>query len=268
MYPKSWAISPGQQRKFGRQWIRSRVRRAHEHLNKPVYLGEFDRLAGNRADSYWNWYDTLDRTDADGALFWGLTTRGYFQSGDPHSFQPDEEPRLADAIQSFSDTADEKSGGGGFSRSAPSSSGGGPVGDGVHKVINAKSGKLLTVAHAQRHNGANVRQWSDGGWKNQQWRLVDEGNNTYRLKATHSWKALDVAGSQTHNGANVHVWEDFGTGNQRFRIEHIGNGKHKIKANHSGKVLEIPGNQTHDGANVQQWNYNGGDHQHWRFEPV
>lgn len=62
-------------------WGLRRVEDAHEILEKPVYAGEFnlpvdktrndaaERLADKRA-AYRAWYDTYDRTDADGAFFW------------------------------------------------------------------------------------------------------------------------------------------------------------------------------------------------------
>jgi len=142
----------------------------------------------------------------------------------------------------------------------------GPVANGIYRIVNRKSGKVLDVANQSTANGANVQQWGWNGGNNQRWCITHLGNNQYKIIGVQSGKALDVNASSTADGANVQIWTYSGANNQRWTITATSGGYYSIRAVHSGKALDVAGQSTADGANVQQWSYWGGDNQQWKFE--
>ena len=142
------------------------------------------------------------------------------------------------------------------------------VSEGVYRIENVDSGKVLDVTDASRIGGANVQQWEYGGGANQHWRADHLGDGRYRLVAQHSGKVADVAGWSTDDGGDVHQWEWLEQDNQRWYVDDLGDGEYRVRSVHSEKVLEVENGSDADGANVQQWSWNGGTHQTWRFVPV
>lgn len=55
------------------------------------------------------------------------------------------------------------------------------------------SGKVLDVASAATYDGANVQQWDDTNGTCQKWKIVDNGDGSYKLVSAVSGKVLDVA---------------------------------------------------------------------------
>jgi mannan endo-1,4-beta-mannosidase len=86
LYPDTWGISQAQ----CLTWIEEHVKDAHEAMGKPVYLGEFgwqvnrsaadvEQQTEKRNQVYTDWYNKLNETDADGAMFWLLS--GHLDNG-------------------------------------------------------------------------------------------------------------------------------------------------------------------------------------------
>jgi beta-glucanase (GH16 family) len=137
-----------------------------------------------------------------------------------------------------------------------------------YKIVAKHSGQVLDVSGGESSNGANIKQWPDKNYKNQQWKFESVGSDYYKITARHSNKVLDVEEASKSEGANVHQWEYVGHDNQKWKLESTGNGYYKIKAKHSGQVLDVEYAKNDKGTNVQQWNYNGGAHQQWQIVSV
>ena len=144
----------------------------------------------------------------------------------------------------------------------------GPVTEGVYRIVNANSGKLLEVADASTADGANVQQHSDTGHPCQEWSVQDWGNGEYALENVNSGQLLEVADGGTSDGDDVQQWPSNGYPNQRWYVVENGDGTFRLENVNSGNVADVEGASTDDGANVLQWSWNGGDNQKWRFDPL
>lgn len=137
--------------------------------------------------------------------------------------------------------------------------------DGVYKLINRNSGKVLNVGSGR---GANVDQRDSTGDINQKWTLKNIGGNRYHIINNGNPRYLDVSGISTDDGANVVVWDSTGNPNQIWIVEPVSSssGWFTVKAAHSNKLLEVYDASGDDGANVVQWTANGGLNQQWSFQ--
>jgi mannan endo-1,4-beta-mannosidase len=115
LYPSSWNLTPQQ----GTQYIREHIQDARETIGKPVYLGEFGISIDRSADDvfeqldrrnriYEEWYDNLDRWDADGALVWQLTLDKRLQYDDGYYVVEDDQETI-DIIEQYVKRANAKS---------------------------------------------------------------------------------------------------------------------------------------------------------------
>jgi hypothetical protein len=144
----------------------------------------------------------------------------------------------------------------------------GPIANGIYRIINRNSGKVLDVASRSTANGANVQQWTWNSGTNQQWNVIDIGNGQYNIAGVQSGKYLDVTSGSTADGANIEIWQNNGGSNQKFTFTLTDSSYFRITAVNSGKVLEVAGGSATDGANVQQWAWNGAYNKQWKLVPV
>jgi endoglucanase len=140
--------------------------------------------------------------------------------------------------------------------------------NGVYKLVNMLSGKVLEVADAALNNGARVQQWSDTGAGSQQWKFERSGDGSEKIQNLKSGKVLDVGAAAQQNGASVIQWDDYGNTNQRFILNDVGSGAVSITAKHSNKVLEIAAFSKDQGAVAQQYDWAQVESQKWRMVRV
>lgn len=74
LYPGFWSLSEAQ----ALAWISDHANDAHNVIGKPFYLGEFGWAADQssltkRNQVYTDWYNKLNETNSDGAMFWLLS---------------------------------------------------------------------------------------------------------------------------------------------------------------------------------------------------
>ncbi|MBB6635179.1 RICIN domain-containing protein [Cohnella thailandensis] len=134
-----------------------------------------------------------------------------------------------------------------------------------YKIINRNSGLLLGVTSGATTDGAQIEQWSDGGWTSQHWQFVDAGGGYYKIKNRNSGKIMDISGGSTADGANNIQYADNGGLNQQFRLIPVGSGYYKIMNVKSRKVLDITGSSAANGADSIQYTDNGGTNQQFSF---
>jgi hypothetical protein len=130
-----------------------------------------------------------------------------------------------------------------------------PVGDGVFKLINHNSGKVLEVAGGSSSDRANIQQYDYVAGSNQQWRLLAHTDGSYQLVAVHSSKCVDVVDSGAATGVNLQQAPCTANTNQRFLLSALplaSDGVYTLSTQHSGQCLEVVGASPHAGANVQQ----------------
>ncbi|WP_024754416.1 ThuA domain-containing protein [Streptomyces exfoliatus] len=142
----------------------------------------------------------------------------------------------------------------------------GPENGATYTLTSVSSGKLVDVRSASSEDGAAVIQYTANGGTNQQWKLADAGDGTFRLVSGLSAKCLEVPGDQvTQDGALARQWT-CGTGdNQRWKLASAGTGVYRVVSATGGKCLDVPGQSTDDDVQLIQWTCNGGTNQQWKF---
>ncbi|MCD8266186.1 MAG: RICIN domain-containing protein, partial [Prevotellaceae bacterium] len=148
------------------------------------------------------------------------------------------------------------------------------VGEGVYKIMNVNSGKLLGfgaspsqtawVSATQRNNStASYVQWvltpltGEDVWGDQSYYslTVNTGSNLY----------LDILNWNYEDGTDVGSYPgDLGTIEQWY-LEYAGDGAFYIRSRYNAKCLEVSGSNTAVGGNVQMGSFTGGKNQQWRF---
>lgn len=144
--------------------------------------------------------------------------------------------------------------------------------EGRYVLVNRKSCKVLTVAGADKEDGAAIQQMDYSRKANQQWdivRLPEHGDLSYfTVKAAHSGKALDTADWNFDEGGKIQQWGDGGAGAQQWFFEYAGDNDFYIRSGHSGKCLGIENASSQNGAAVQQFTLKDDPNLLWRLIPV
>jgi hypothetical protein len=133
-------------------------------------------------------------------------------------------------------------------------------------IMNRHSDKALDVTERGMQDGANIQQWSYADQPNQNWDLIDLGNNEIAIISKLSGRALTVQGGRDNNGANIiqQRWSD--TRQQRWRLEQTGGDYYKIVSVDNGKCLDVTAQGKQDGADIQLWDYANQANQQWRLK--
>lgn len=110
-------------------------------------------------------------------------------------------------------------------------------GDGVYRIRNRASGKLLDLTMTGTANGTWLHLWEDVGGTSQMWKVEHTPEGTVRLRS--SWaggKCVDTVGIGAEVGAVLQIWQEVpGGGDQLWTISEV---KDRIKR--AAKVEEAP----------------------------
>lgn len=229
---------------------------------KEVMVVEVGGLESSPDESYWTIWETINAVKnvpdsmGTGVFYWepaansSVLPDGYALGAT--SVVATDVLQFTQAIDAFADTQDSTSG------SLPDASG-------TYRIVNRNSGKALNVVGGSSADGANIEQYTYGGWTSQHWQFTDLGNGYYKIQNVNSGKLMDVEGASLADGAENVQWYDNGGLNQQWQLQDTGDGYFKIINRNSGKLLDITGASTADGALDIQWNDNGGTNQHWQI---
>ncbi|MSS19591.1 RICIN domain-containing protein [Pseudoramibacter porci] len=142
--------------------------------------------------------------------------------------------------------------------------------DGVYKITNQASGKVLDVSGAWDVNGTAIQTYSSNDTKAQRW-TIEKNGSTYNLKpAVSDHRVLDIKDGSTSEGAKAQLYTSNGTKAQAFTIEKVTDSSSYIQAVDigdnvtaritnvkSGKSLTINGNgitqNTKSSSSDQGW---------------
>lgn len=110
-------------------------------------------------------------------------------------------------------------------------------GDGVYRIRNRASGKLLDLTMTGTANGTWLHRWEDVGGTSQMWKLEHTPEGTVRLRS--SWaggKCVDTVGIGAEVGAVLQIWQEVpGGGDQLWVISEV-----KDRVKRAAKVEEAP----------------------------
>ena len=111
------------------------------------------------------------------------------------------------------------------------------VGDGVYRIRNRASGKLLDLTMTGTANGTWLHLWEDVGGTSQMWKVEHTPEGTVRLRS--SWaggKCVDTVGIGAEVGAVLQIWQEVpGGGDQLWVISEV-----KDRVKRAAKVEEAP----------------------------
>ena len=124
-----------------------------------------------------------------------------------------------------------------------------------YHIVAIADGKYLTAGEG---NLITAEQPNEG--KAQLWKLLDAGDNRYRILNTAAQKAVDIIDAGTMNGAWLHLWEQAEVTSQLWTIEE--EGEHlRLRSVSSGKYLDVA---LQDNTHLQIWE-KGGENQLWEL---
>ena len=96
-------------------------------------------------------------------------------------------------------------------------------GDGVYRIRNRASGKLLDLTMTGTANGTWLHLWEDVGGTSQMWKVEHTPEGTVRLRS--SWaggKCVDTVGIGAEVGAVLQIWQEVpGGGDQLWAISEV-----------------------------------------------
>lgn len=126
LWPQNW--DEPEPERFGREYIADRVRRGHETVGKPVYLGEYgwrvnlqaadagDQIS-RRNELFGAWHDAALAADVDGVVAWELLSDSRLDyhrdtpgEGETVGFACPEHERTCEVLRSVASRVDERSG--------------------------------------------------------------------------------------------------------------------------------------------------------------
>ena len=136
-------------------------------------------------------------------------------------------------------------------------------GDHLMRIFKTKSYHIVAIADgkyltAGEDNLITAEQPNEG--KAQLWKLLDAGDNRYRILNTAAQKAVDIIDAGTMNGAWLHLWEQAEVTSQLWTIEEEGENV-RLRSVSSGKYLDVA---LQDNTHLQIWE-KGGENQLWEL---
>jgi ricin-type beta-trefoil lectin protein len=131
--------------------------------------------------------------------------------------------------------------------------------DSYVKLVQADTGKVLSVADNSEDAGAKIVVAKDESSEAQQWKLEKDGD-FYKIVNRKTGKVLDVEMESKDEGASIIQWDDKADSNDNQRWSWQGNGKTKqLKSKSSELVLDVGDNdmviqrKADDNAKHQLW---------------
>lgn len=95
-------------------------------------------------------------------------------------------------------------------------------GDGVYRIRNRASGKLIDLMMTGTANGTWLHLWEDVGGTSQMWAVEPTPAGTVRLRS--SWasgKCIDTVGMGANDGAILQIWQEAAGDDQLWTISEV-----------------------------------------------
>ncbi|MCI2047147.1 MAG: RICIN domain-containing protein [Faecalibacterium sp.] len=93
------------------------------------------------------------------------------------------------------------------------------VGEGVYRIRNRGTGKMLDLMMGGTADGTWLHQWEDANCSSQMWIVEPTNDGRVKLRAQMaSGKCIDVVGMSSEAGARLQIWQDVNGENQLWKI--------------------------------------------------
>ena len=115
------------------------------------------------------------------------------------------------------------------------------VGDGVYRIRNRASGKLLDLMMTGTANGTWLHLWEDVGGTSQMWTVEPTPAGTVRLRS--SWasgKCIDTVGMGVADGAQLQIWQETAGEDQLWTISEVKDRASAKRAAKKGEPAAAP----------------------------
>lgn len=143
------------------------------------------------------------------------------------------------------------------------------IANGLYKIKQINTTKLVEIGGAVYSNPANIIQWEDNGGLGQQWWVQATGDGYYTFISALSGLAMEVGACSTSDFANINIWTPNGAPCQLWSITDLGSGNYTISNKNSGKVVEVNSSDVNvNGGNIQQNTSMGTANQKFKLEFV
>ena len=95
------------------------------------------------------------------------------------------------------------------------------AGDGVYRIQNRFTGKMMDLALGGVVEGTWLHQWGRTSGLSQCWELESTRNGRTRIRNVLADKYIDLVGMNTSNGAQAQIWNFVSGGNQEWNLERV-----------------------------------------------
>lgn len=112
-------------------------------------------------------------------------------------------------------------------------------GDGVYRIRNRASGKLIDLMMTGTANGTWLHLWEDVGGTSQMWTVEPTPAGTVRLRS--SWasgKCIDTVGMGANDGAILQIWQEAAGDDQLWTISEVKDRAKRAPAKKAEPVVE------------------------------
>ena len=95
------------------------------------------------------------------------------------------------------------------------------AGDGVYRIQNRFTGKMMDLALGGVVEGTWLHQWGRTSGLSQCWELESTRNGRTRIRNVLADKYIDLVGMNTSNGAQAQIWNYVSGGNQEWNLVRV-----------------------------------------------
>ena len=216
---------------------------AYSHWDGGPNAGVHDGgAAGYTADDdgmnfWWAWYrDLMMGRLKNGSAGKGFGPGAWNQFGTPRS-------RYADKADSFDSNT-------------------------LYKFVFSHDGLNFDIPWGNTSNGAHVEQYGYYGTSNQKFRIIGNGDGTYRIAAADSGRVIDIFNANSAARTGLIQWDWNGGNNQRWFIDYQGNGVYRLRSKLNGQVAEMPNASWQWADQAKTWPWNGARCQQFFIVPA
>ena len=117
-------------------------------------------------------------------------------------------------------------------------------GDGVYRIRNRASGKLIDLMMTGTANGTWLHLWEDVGGTSQMWAVEPTPAGTVRLRS--SWaagKCIDTVGMGAADGAILQIWQETPGDDQLWTIAEVKDRAKRAAKKENEAAAEVPAAQ-------------------------
>lgn len=96
------------------------------------------------------------------------------------------------------------------------------VGEGVYRIKNRGTGKMMDLMMGGSADGTWLHQWEDANSSSQMWIVENTSDGRVKIKAQLApAKCVDVVNMSTESGARLQIWQDVNGENQLWKISEV-----------------------------------------------